>query len=88
MGRVIHGKVAIKLLSSPSQTEGGIYVPENAKKNEVKGEVVAVGASTTEEKIEVVVGDTILTSIHAGTKFEMDGEKYKLINHHDILWIF
>lgn len=87
-GRIIAGKVVIKVLDGPEKTDGGIYIPDNAKKKEVKGQVIAVGASTTEELAEVSVGDIILTSVHAGVKFEESGEKYKLINHKDILWIY
>lgn len=86
-GRVIAGKVALELLETPSQTKGGIYVPENAKKNDVKAKVIAVGISTEDEKMEVLPGDTILVKDYSGTKFELDGKQYKLVNHKDILFI-
>lgn len=86
-GRVIAGKVAIELMETPSQTKGGIYVPDNAKKNDVKAKVVAAGISTSDEEIEVKAGDIILVKDYSGTKFEYENKQYKLINHKDILFI-
>jgi chaperonin GroES len=87
-GRVIAGKVCIKPIETPSQTKGGIYIPRNAKQQELKAEVISVGKSTSEEEIEVKPGDIILTNINFGTKFEYDGVQYRLINHKEILFIF
>jgi chaperonin GroES len=87
-GKVIAGKVAVEPMEAPSQTEGGMYIPETAKRKTVKAKVVAAGASTSEEKTEVSPGDIILTSVYAGTKFEYERKNYKLINHKDILFIF
>ncbi|MBN2661563.1 MAG: hypothetical protein JXR54_09880 [Tannerellaceae bacterium] len=87
-GRVIAGKVVIELLEGAKKTDGGIYIPDNARKKEVRGKVIAVGKSTNEEEVEVSPGEEILTSIHAGVKFDYEDNHYKLINHKDILFIF
>lgn len=87
-GRVIAGKIVVELLDGPKQTDGGIYIPDNAKKKEVRGKVIAVGKNTNEVEVEVSPGEEILTSIHAGIKFDYEDNHYKLINHKDILFIF
>ena len=67
-----------------SKTSGGIIIPDTAKEKPQKGTVVAVGPGTTDEKMEVKVGDKVLYSKYGGTEIEYEGEKYLIMSESDI----
>lgn len=86
-GKIIAGKVLYKPLEATRKLNSGIYIPENAKSKQVRGEVVSIGESTEEDRIEVVPGDIIVTSPLFGTKVDIKESEHVLINHRDILYI-
>ena len=86
-------RVLVKPNESEERTKGGIYIPDTAKEKKYQGEVVAVGPGKyTEdgkrEKIDVKVGDTVMYKEYGGSEFEIDGQKYMLLDADDILGVF
>ena len=65
-----------------------IIIPDNAKEKPLKGEVIATGDGTKDEKMVVKKGDEVLFGKYAGTELEVDGEKLLIMRQSDILAIY
>ena len=80
-------RVLLKPAAAEEKTISGIIIPDSAKEKPLKGEVLAVGNGTKDEKMEVAVGNTVLYGKYAGTELEWEGEKYLIMRQSDILAI-
>ncbi len=84
-------RVVIKMLESEETTKSGIVLPGSAKEKPQVAEVVAVGPGTVvdgkEVKMEVKVGDRVLTSKYSGTEVKFDSQEYTILKQSDILAI-
>ena len=89
--RPLLDRVVIKKLESEETTKSGIVLPGSAKEKPEVAEVVAVGpggiVDGKEVKMEVKVGDRVLTSKYAGTEYKFDGIEYTILKQSDILAI-
>ncbi|MCI2429721.1 co-chaperone GroES [Candidatus Acetothermia bacterium] len=65
--------------------EGGIILPDEAKKDMdfIRAEVVEVGSDS--EKIRVRKGDRVLISALAGTKVRLEDEEFFIVKSKEIL---
>lgn len=84
-------KVVIKMVEAEETTKSGIILAGTAKEKPQVAEVIAVGPGGIVEgkeiKMEVKVGDKVLTSKYAGTEVKLDGAEYIIIRQNDILAI-
>lgn len=84
-------RVVIKMLEAEETTKSGIILTSAAQEKPQVAEVVAVGPGGTvdgkEVKMEVKVGDKVLTSKYAGTEVKVDGEEYTILRQSEILAI-
>ncbi|MER3375360.1 MAG: co-chaperone GroES [Allomuricauda sp.] len=80
-------RVLIEPLQAETKTASGIIIPDNAKEKPQKGNVVAVGPGTKDEKVTLKVGDTVLYGKYAGTELKLDGIDYLMMRESDILAI-
>lgn len=85
-------RIVIKVIEDSEQTQGGIFIPDNAKEKPQKGEVVAVGGgkmleSGEKEPMEVKVGDVVLYAKYSGTDVKIEGQVYKILSIKDALAI-
>lgn len=82
-------RVVIKMLEAEETTKSGIILSAKSQEKPQVAEVVAVGPGGIidgkEIKIEVAVGDRVLTSKYAGTEVKVDGEEYTILSQSDIL---
>jgi chaperonin GroES len=78
-------RVLVKPQEAEQRTASGIIIPDSAKEKPQRGNVVAVGAGTKDEKMEVKVGDTVLYGKYAGTELTVDGKDYLIMRQSDIL---
>ncbi len=82
-------RVVIKMLESEDTTKSGIILAGAAKEKPQMAEVVAVGpggiVEGKEVKMEVSVGDKVITSKYAGTEVKFDGVEYTILRQNDIL---
>lgn len=89
--RPLLDRVVIKKLESEETTKSGIVLPGSAKEKPEVAEVVAVGpggiVDGKEVKMEVKVGDKVLTSKYAGTEVKFEGTEYIILKQSDILAI-
>ena len=89
--RPLLDRVVIKKLESEETTKSGIVLPGSAKEKPEVAEIVAVGpggiVEGKEVKMEVKVGDKVLTSKYAGTEVKFEGTEYTILKQSDILAI-
>lgn len=78
-------RVVIEPKAAETQTAGGLFIPDTAKEKPLEGTVVAVGGGTSEVKMEVKVGYTVLYGKYAGTEISHEGKDYLIMKQNDIL---
>ncbi len=79
----------VLILPNPAEekTAGGLFIPDTAKEKPLAGKVIAVGPGTSEVKMEVKEGDTVLYGKYAGTELHIDGTDYLIMKQSDIMAI-
>ena len=84
-------RVVIKLVEAEEKTKTGIILTASAQEKPQIAEVVAVGPGGMvdghEVKMEVQVGQKVITSKYAGTEVKADGVEYNIVRQSDILAI-
>ena len=81
-------RVLVKPMAAEEKTIGGIIIPDSAKEKPLRGEVIAVGEGTKDEKMVVKKGDSVLYGKYAGTEIEVNGEQLIIMRQSDILAIY
>ncbi len=71
--------------TAEERTKGGIYIPESAKEGKKEGTVVAVGTFKDGKELPLKVGDHILYGGYSSDEFELEGEKYIILEFKDIV---
>ena len=80
--------LADRVLVLPAQAEekvGGIIIPDTAKEKPQHGTIVAAGNGTKDEEMILKEGDEILYGKYSGTELEVEGTKYLIMRHSDVL---
>jgi chaperonin GroES len=85
-------RVVVKPLEEEDKSPGGIILPDTAKEKPMKGEIVAVGPGSLNDKgervkLEVKKGDVVIYGKYSGTEFKMDNQEYLILRESDILAI-
>ena len=84
-------RVVIKMQEAEETTKSGIILAGSAKEKPEVAKVVAVGPGGVvdgkEIKMELKVGDKVLTSKYSGTEVKLDGEEYTILRQSDVLAI-
>jgi chaperonin GroES len=75
--------VVIERHEAKDKTEGGLYIPEQAKKQPHKGTVMAIGPKV----VDLVVGDVVMFSPYSGSSIVLDGKDYLLIGDINLLGV-
>ena len=87
--RPLADRVVIKMVEAEETTKSGIILAGSAKEKPQMAEVVAVGpggmVDGKEVKMEVKVGDKVITNKYAGTEVKLDGCEYIVLRQADIL---
>ena len=82
-------RVVIRMVEAEETTKSGIILAGSAKEKPQMAEVVAVGpggmVDGKEIKMEVSVGDKVITNKYAGTEVKLDGVEYIVLRQADIL---
>jgi chaperonin GroES len=83
-------RVLIEPVEAETKTQGGIFIPDNAKEKPMQGIVHAVGAGRKSDKGEVIamelkVGDKVLYGKYSGTEVTVDGKNYLIVKENDVL---
>jgi chaperonin GroES len=80
-------RILVQPIEVESKTASGIIIPDAAKEKSMKGNVMAVGAGTKDEKMEIKVGDTVLYGKYAGVEIKVDDAEFLMMRQSDILAI-
>ena len=80
-------RVVIEPEQADEKTISGIIIPDTAQEKPQRGKVVAVGTGTSDEKMEVKKGDSVLYGKFSGTEVSIDGSDYLIMRQSDILAI-
>ena len=84
-------RVVLTMVESEETTKSGIILTGSAKEKPQVAEVVAVGPGGMVDgevvKMEVKVGDHVITSKYSGTEVKIDGEELLVVKQGDILAI-
>jgi len=81
-------RVLLKPKKEEEKTKGGIYIPESVKENKKEGEVLAVGTLKDGKEIPLKKGDRVLYGGYSSDEFEIDNEKFIIVEYKDILGKF
>ena len=82
-------RVVIKMLEAEETTKSGIILAGSAKEKPQIAEVLAVGpggiVDGKEVKMELAVGDKVITSKYSGTEVKIDGDELIIVRQSDVL---
>ena len=80
-------RVVIKMVEAEETTKSGIILTGSAKEKPQVAEVIAVGPGVKDNKMQVKVGDRVITSKFSGTEVKIEGNEYIIVKENDILAI-
>ena len=76
-------RILLKVLEGENKTEGGLFIPDNAKEKTQKGVVVAAGEH--EDVPKDIVGKTVLYDKYAGTSIKIEGQDHLIVRADDLV---
>ncbi len=90
--RPLYDRVLVRRIEGEERTEGGLYIPDTAKKKPIQGEVLAVGQGKLMDSgelrpLQVKVGDRVLFGQYSGQEIKIDGEEYLILREDEVLGI-
>ncbi|MCP3683070.1 MAG: co-chaperone GroES [bacterium] len=88
----LSNRVVLKVVHTEEVSEGGIYMPEEARERPQQGIVVASGPGKhtiygSILKMSVNIGDTVLYGKYTGTEIAGEDGSYLMMSEDDILGI-
>lgn len=81
----IRNQVLVKPFPADEISEGGIFVPESARKESNKVTIVAVGRGSREKKMTLKPGQVAYRMKDWGMPVDIEGERYYLLEDAAIL---
>lgn len=93
MIRVLDDRVLVKCDPKVEKTKGGIFIPTQAQKEQIEGEVVSLGEGKlkrdgTRVAFTVNVGDRVMFDKFSGQELFVDGHRHISIPESDIYGVF
>lgn len=88
----LNDRVLVRRMPDELTTEGGLYIPDNAKDKPQEGEAVSVGAGRINDQGVVVPlgvkeGNRVLFGKYAGTEVKINGEDFLIMREEEILGV-
>ena len=82
-------RVLLEQVEKEKKTTGGIYIPEEARKEKKEGIVVAVGTfkegANAGKDLPLKKGDRVIYGGYSNEELEVEGKKFLLIKFEDIM---
>ncbi|HET7045702.1 MAG TPA: co-chaperone GroES [Gaiellaceae bacterium] len=83
-------RIIVEVLEEEETTVSGIVLPDTAKEKPQRGNVLAVGPGTLNDKgervaIDLAEGDEIVFSKYGGTEISVGAEDYLILRESDVL---
>jgi chaperonin GroES len=90
--RPLQDRVIVKRIEAQEKSEGGIFIPDNAREKPAEGEVYAVGGGKVLEDgqvrlLDVKADDRVLFSKYAGSEVQIDGQTFLIMREEDIFGV-
>ena len=82
--RPIGERIILKPVKTEERTKSGIYLPESSGEKK-EGEVVEAGTMKDGSLIPLKRGDKIIYGGYSSEEFELNGEKFLIIDFKDVL---
>lgn len=83
---LLEDRVLVRPHEAPEKSEGGVFVPTEARAPAVEGDVIGAGPGIAGgEPMRVNVGDRIHFSAYAGHRVKIDGETLVCMRQSEIL---
>jgi chaperonin GroES len=87
MIRPLYDRILAQRVPEQARTDGGLFIPDNAKEKPLEAVVIAVGSGKllengTRQPIAVKAGDKILIAKYSGSDVKLVGED-RIIVHED-----
>ena len=86
--RPLHERVIVKEIPTPDRTQGGLFIPVEAKEIPTEGTVHSFGALVNKEGENLKEGDRVLYMKYAGLPIKMNGEEYRILMCNDIICVY
>ena len=88
--RPLHDRIVVKRLEEDESKVGALFIPDSAKENPQKGEVVAIGKGKHADAgklipLDVQAGDHILFGKYSGSDIKLDGTEYLIMREDEVL---
>lgn len=91
MIKPLEDRVVVKMVEAEETTKSGIILSAGAQEKPQVAEVIAVGPGKEYdgkiEKMQVKVGDKVITGKYSGTEVKYEGTEYIIVKQSDILAI-
>ncbi len=87
MLKPLHENVVLKKENPEKKTSSGIILTSQNQDKPTTATVVAVGPGSTDHKMTVKKGDTVVYKSYATTDITLDGNDYLIVKESDILAI-
>lgn len=81
----IRNNILVKPFPPDSLSEGGIIVPESARKESNKMLVIAAGNGTKDRKMQFVAGQTVYRVKDWGEPIDIHGERHYIMDQNAII---
>lgn len=78
-------RVLLAPVEKEEKTGGGIYLPDEARKEKKEGFIIAAGTFADGRPLPVQKGDRVIYGGYSSEELEIQGQKYLLIEFKDIL---
>src|SRR6202451_1254221 len=90
--RPLYDRIVVKRIEEKETMQGGLYIPDSAKKKPQEGEVVAVGKGKRLEDgkvvpLDVEKGNRILFGKYSGSEIRIDGEEFLIMREDEVLGV-
>ena len=87
-GRIPRSKILVTEIKDDEVTKAGIKVVEKRQKQAV-GEIVLIGhLNYVNSPIDVKIGNKVIFNLFNGTRFDMNGKEFILLDVNDILYCY
>lgn len=89
----LEDRIIVEPMTEEEKTKGGIYLPDTVDREKPEqGKVISVGPGKMLESgkrspMDVHIGDKIVFSKYGPDEIKLEGKKYLIIRHSDILAI-
>lgn len=88
--RPLHDKILATRNTESEKSEGGLFIPEQAREKSQQMTVIAVGNGRiledgTVRPLDVKPGDRILVGKYLSNELEINGEKFVMLTENEVL---